>query len=153
MIRIIRELRISGYGFTWSNIRIILSVITRFVISGVERESFSEQVRNELADSRMEGYFGMGADEVMPEIFAAYKQTSTNQQLIDKLQVTYDRLAKLLPGLKLPISKCRRWRARQCVSGGHRTRESSIYRFFGRRGVGLVVLKSLCGETGEEVPK
>ena len=65
------------------------------------REKISnEKVRNELADSKMDGYFGMGGDSAMPEIFAAYKQTSTNQQAIDELQPLYDRLSKLIPGVE-----------------------------------------------------
>lgn len=60
----------------------------------------SEQVRNMLSDSRMNGYFGMGGDEAMPEIFAAYKETSTNREAIDKFQALYDRLVKLIPGVE-----------------------------------------------------
>lgn len=64
------------------------------------REKISNQeVRNQLADGRMDAYFGMGGDEALREVFAAYKQTSTNREAIAKFQPLYDRLSKLVPGV------------------------------------------------------
>lgn len=67
----------------------------------VLREKISSQeVRNVLADQRMHVYFALGGDEAMPEIFTEYKNTSTNQEVIAEMQLLYDRLAKLIPGVE-----------------------------------------------------
>lgn len=67
----------------------------------VLREKVSNQeVRNALADEKMQVYFAIGGNEAMPEIFTEYKNTSANREAIAEMQTLYDRLSKLIPGVK-----------------------------------------------------
>ncbi len=59
-----------------------------------------QEVRNALADDKMQIYFALGGNEAMPEIFAEYLKTSTNPEAIAEMQLLYDRLSKLVPGVE-----------------------------------------------------
>lgn len=66
----------------------------------VKEKISSQEVRNILADERMSMYFAIGGEGDMTAVFEAYKKVSTNKEAIAENQALYDRLSKLVPGVK-----------------------------------------------------
>lgn len=65
------------------------------------REKISnKEIINELADNKMYSYFAIGGEDDMKAVFEEYKKTSTNLEAIAENQALYDRLSKLVPGVK-----------------------------------------------------
>lgn len=58
------------------------------------------KVREFLADFEMESMMIMGGNENLIPVFAVYKEISNNSEAFKRNEVTFNRLAKLLPGVK-----------------------------------------------------
>ena len=66
----------------------------------VKEKISSQEVRNMLVDEWMSMYFAIGGEGDMTAVFDEYKKVSTNKEAIAENQALYDRLSKLVPGVK-----------------------------------------------------
>lgn len=73
---------------------------TVYFLETLRKKVSNPEVRNQLANDRIQAYFALGGDENMTAIFSEYKKTSTDTEALSETQALYDRLSRLLPGVE-----------------------------------------------------